>query len=296
MELRVSHRTVTRYSTRVEVAYHCAFLHPRDGGRQRVTDFALSIDPAPSHQADSADSFGNLRTEFALYEPHEILIVQAESRVWLEPRPVPPEASSSMAWDAIASGLRYTLGGSFQPASEFVFASPHVPSIPALGAYAAPDFAPGRPYLQAAIALMERIHRDFAYETGVTEVGTPLAEVFRQRRGVCQDFAHVMLGTLRALGLPARYVSGYLLTHPLPGQCRLTGSDASHAWVSIWCPVLGWVDLDPTNDVMPDGGHVTVAIGRDYGDVMPLRGVIRGGAEHALEVSVDVAPQVERAA
>jgi len=295
MELRVSHETVTRYSTRVEVAYHYAFLHPRDGGRQRVTDFALSIDPAPSHRADSPDSFGNLRTEFALYEPHEILIVHAESRVWLEPRHEPPAVSSSTAWDVVASGLRYALGGSFQPASEFVYASPHVPLIPALRAYAAPDFAPGRPYLQAAIALMERIHSDFAYETGVTEVGTPLAEVFQQRRGVCQDFAHLMLGMLRAHGLPARYVSGYLLTQPLHGEPRLTGADASHAWVSIWCPVLGWVDLDPTNAVLPDGGHVTVAIGRDYGDVMPLRGVIRGGAEHALEVSVDVLPLVERA-
>jgi transglutaminase-like putative cysteine protease len=296
MELRVSHQTITRYSTRVEVAYHCAFLHPRDMGRQRVADFALSIDPSPSHRTNAPDSFGNLRTEFALYQPHEILAVQAESRVWLEPRPEPLPVSSSAAWDSVASGMRYSLGGSFKPASEFVFASPHVPLMPALRAYAAPDFTPHRPYLEAAIALMERIHGDFAYEPGVTDVDTPLREVFQQRRGVCQDFAHLMLGMLRALGLPARYVSGYLLTRPLPGQARLTGADASHAWVSIWCPELGWVDLDPTNSVLPDGGHVTVAIGRDYGDVMPLRGVIRGGAEHVLEVLVDVAPVVERAA
>jgi transglutaminase-like putative cysteine protease len=296
VELHVSHRTVTRYSSRVEVAYHCAFLHPRDGGRQKVRDFAMAIDPQPSHRASAPDSFGNLRTEFALYVPHEVLTVHTESRVWLEPRPAPPNDAASTAWDTVAAGLCYVLGGSFQPAGEFVFASPYVPLDRSLRDYAATDFRAGRPYLQAAIALMERVHADFAYEPGVTDIGTPLDEVFRQRRGVCQDFAHLMLGMLRSLGLPARYVSGYLLTQPLPGKARLTGADASHAWVSIWCPALGWVDLDPTNAVLPDASHVTVAVGRDYGDVVPLRGVIRGGADHVLDVAVDVVPVVERAA
>ena len=296
IELRVSHRTVTRYSSRVEVAYHCAFLHPRDGGRQKVREFTMAIDPLPSHRASAPDSFGNLRTEFALYVPHEALTVSAESRVWLEPRPVPPDDAKSAAWDVVSADLRYVLGGSFQPAGEFVFASPYVPLDRSLRDYAAPDFRAGRPYLQAAIALMERVHADFSYEPGVTDIDTPLVEVFRKRRGVCQDFAHLMLGMLRALGLPARYVSGYLLTQPLPGKARLMGADASHAWVSIWCPVLGWVDLDPTNAVLPDASHVTVAVGRDYGDVVPLRGVIRGGADHVLDVAVDVVPVVERAA
>jgi len=296
VELRVSHQTTTRYASRVEVAYHCAFLHPRSDGRQRVTDFALTVDPAPSHRADAPDSFGNCRTEFALYVPHETLIVHAVSRVWLEPAPVPPDAAASAPWDAVAVALRYTLGGAFQPASEFAFESPYVPLDRALLEYAAPDFPPGRPYLEAAVALMRRIHADFDYEPGVTDVSTPLAEAFRQRHGVCQDFAHLMLGMLRSLGLPARYVSGYLLTQPRPGQARLTGADASHAWVSVWCPRLGWVDLDPTNAVLPDASHVTVAYGRDYGDVAPLRGVIRGGADHELDVAVDVVPLAARAA
>ena len=296
IELHVTHETVTRYSSRVEVAYHCAFLHPREGQRQRVSDYTLAIDPTPSHRAEAPDSFGNLRTEFALYVPHDALTVRAESRVWLEPRGAPPLALSGVAWDTVASSLRYSIVGSFEQASEFVFESPYVPLDRALRDYAVTDFVPGRPYLHAAIALMERVHADFAYEPGVTDVSTPLVEVFAQRRGVCQDFAHLMLGMLRALGLPARYVSGYLLTQPLPGQARLTGADASHAWVSIWCPDLGWVDLDPTNAVLPDAGHVTVAIGRDYGDVMPLRGVIRGGADHELDVSVGIIPVVDRAA
>jgi transglutaminase-like putative cysteine protease len=289
-ELLVSHRTVTRYSSRVEVAYHCAFLQPRATASQQVTRYTITIDPQPSHVANAADSFGNVRTEFALYEPHEQLSVHAESRIVLQAREKRLDAERSTPWDTVASALRYALGGTYLPASEFVFASPYVPPVAALADYARQDFTAGRPYLQAAIALMARIHADYAYDASATEVSTPLLEVFEQRRGVCQDFAHLMIGMLRSLGLPARYVSGYLLTQPRPGQARLAGADASHAWLSIWCPQLGWVDLDPTNDMLPELSHVTVATGRDYGDVMPLRGVIRGGADHALEVAVDVAP------
>ena len=296
VELVVSHRTETHYSARVEVAYHCAHLSPRQDERQRVVDVQLMIEPPPSQCASTRDSFGNVRTEFALYVPHEMLSVSVQSRVWVTPRPGPLDPSASAAWEDVASGLRYSLDASFRPASEFVFASPYVPLLTALHDYAQPIFTPDRSYLDAAIALMEQVHGDFAYESGVTEVDTPLIDAFRLRRGVCQDFAHLMLGMLRSLGLPARYVSGYLQTQPPPGQPRLLGADASHAWISIWCPVLGWVDLDPTNAVMPDASHVTVAVGRDYGDVVPLRGVIQGGASHTLEVSVDVIPAVERAA
>lgn len=295
-ELVVTHRTVTHYAARVEVAYHCAHLIPRQDGRQRVVDAQLMIDPTPSQCANTRDSFGNVRTEFALYVPHETLEVGIQSRVWIAPRPEPLDPAASAPWEAVASGLRYTLDASFCPASEFVFASPYVPLLTALHEYAQPSFTPGRSYLAAAMALMETVHRDFTYEPGVTEIDTPLIDAFRLRRGVCQDFAHLMLGMLRSLGLPARYVSGYLQTQPPPGQARLLGADASHAWISIWCPVLGWVDLDPTNAVVPDASHVTVAVGRDYGDVVPLRGVIQGGASHTLDVAVDVAPAVERAA
>ncbi len=296
VELVVSHRTVTEYSARVEVAYHCAHLSPRQDARQRVDEFQLTIDPPPSRCTNTLDSFGNVRTEFALYVPHETLAVNVQSRVSIAPRQRPLDSSVSAPWETVASGLRYALDTSFLPASEFVFGSPYVPLVPALRDYAQPSFAPGRGYLAGAIALMEQIHRDFTYEPGVTEVGTPLIEAFRLRRGVCQDFAHLMLGMLRSLGLPARYVSGYLQTRPPPGRERLLGADASHAWVSIWCPILGWVDLDPTNAVVPDASHVTVAVGRDFGDVVPLRGVIQGGASHTLEVSVDVTRAVGRAA
>ena len=181
---------------------------------------------------------------------------------------------------------------STQPACEFVFESPFVPRLEALQTYARPSFPAGRSLLDGADDLMRRIHVDFAYDGEATEVHTPLSEVLRLRRGVCQDFAHVMIGALRSLGLPARYVSGYLLTEPPPGMPRLLGADASHAWVSAWCPQAGWVDFDPTNAVRPgeQRTHVTLAWGRDYGDVIPLRGVIRGGGAHRLSVAVSVLP------
>ena len=296
VRLDVTHTTVAHYSARVEVAYHCAHLSPRDEARQQVIEFDLTIDPAPAQCSSSRDAFGNARTEFALHVPHDELTVRAHSRVALTPRERPVDATASVPWEALASSLRYAVGASFQPAAEFVFASPSVPLIVPLRDYAAATFTSKRPYVAGAVELMERIHRDFTYESGVTDVRTPLAEAFGERRGVCQDFAHLMLGMLRALGLPARYVSGYLLTQPPPGQARLLGADASHAWVSVWCPALGWVDLDPTNAVLPDDGHVTLAVGRDYGDVTPLRGVILGGASQTVDVAVNVAPVIEKAA
>jgi transglutaminase-like putative cysteine protease len=295
VRLDVTHTTDASYSARVEVAYHCAHLTPRNDDHQHVDAFRLVIDPLPSQSSSLQDSFGNVRTDFALYLPHETLSVTARSRVALTPRE-PVDPASSEPWEAVAASLRYSVSASFQPASEFVFASPNVPLLPPLRQYAAPSFTPGRSLLAGAIELMERIHHDFAYEPGATDISTPLAQAFKDRRGVCQDFAHLMLSMLRGLGLPARYVSGYLLTRPPPGQPKLLGADASHAWISVWCPKLGWVDLDPTNALLPDTGHVTLAIGRDYGDITPLRGVIQGGASHTLEVAVDVAPVVARAA
>lgn len=288
--LQVTHETVTSYSARVDVGYHVAHLFPRADARQQVDDFELAIEPVPSHLSSAPDVFGNLRTCFALYVPHTELTVRASSTVSLAPRGAPPEPAASAPWDDIAVSLHYSAGAAFRPESEFSYASPFVPLLAELRAWAEPVFAPGRPCLDAALELMHRIHREYAYESGATEVTTPLAEVVRERRGVCQDFAHLMLGALRAFGLPARYVSGYLLTTPPAGQARLLGADASHAWISVWCPVHGWVDLDPTNDVLPDTGHVTLAVGRDFGDVTPLRGVILGGAEHTLEVAVSVVP------
>ena len=288
-ELRVTHDTTTIYGARVAVACHVAHLVPRRTPRQELREFDLRIEPSPSQQSSGSDVFGNARHCFALYVPHETLLVRSSCRVRLLPAPA-ADASATAAWDDLAASLRYRAGAPFEPAAEFVYPSPFVPQLGALRQYADASFAAGRPVLDGAIDLMRRIHDDFVYKDGATEIGTPLLEVFMLRRGVCQDYTHVMIGCLRALGLPARYVSGYLLSEPPPGRERLLGADASHAWVSVWCPPLGWIDLDPTNDVRADTSHVTLAIGRDYGDVMPLRGVIQGGGEHSLKVAVSVVP------
>jgi transglutaminase-like putative cysteine protease len=207
--------------------------------------------------------------------------------------------TSAVSWEEVRERLRYHRGGAYDPAAEFVFASPHVPRHDSFLAYAQPSFTPGRPLLQAARELMERIHADFVYEPEATDVSTPALEALAMRRGVCQDFAHVMLACLRSLALPARYVSGYVLTQPSPGTARLAGSDASHAWVSVYLPSHDgageWADLDPTNCRSPGEDYVVLATGRDYSDVSPVRGVIHGGARHELHVAVTVAPAEGRA-
>jgi len=291
VRLHVVHDTTYTYESRVDGGYHAAHLAPLATARQQVLDSAIDIAPRPSHTAATRDAFGNTLTSFALYAPHDALKVRATSTVRIA-APTPGVARErSTRWEEVAALCRYRLGAPFVPAVEFVFASPMVPPLAALRAYGAACFAPGTPVLAGAHALMRRIHEEFRYESGVTEIATPLAEVFAKKHGVCQDYAHVMIAAMRMLGLPARYVSGYLLTTPPRGQARLLGADASHAWVQAWCPRFGWLDLDPTNAVLPDTGHVTLAIGRDYGDVVPLRGVIRGGGEHTLKVAVSVVPQ-----
>lgn len=288
--LRVVHETTYRYSPRVDIAYHLACLMPQSGHSQQVADAELMIEPKPAQESTSTDAFGNLRTYFALLTPHDVLRVRAESRVVVTPRHEDLVPAASVRWETVRETLRYRVRAPFWPASDFLFASPFVPLLDELRRYAAVSFPAGRRLVEGAIDLMQRIHADFVYEPASTAINTPLAEVFAQRRGVCQDYTHVMLGGLRALGLPAAYVSGYLLTQPPAGQGRLVGADASHAWVSLWCPQLGWVDLDPTNDMVVGNAHVTLAVGRDFGDVTPLRGVIRGGAEHAMKVAVSVTP------
>lgn len=288
--LRVVHETTYRYAPRVDIAYHLACLTPQSGHAQQVAGAELLVEPMPAQRRTAADAFGNLRTWFALFTPHDALRVRAESRVVVTPRFDAFEPQASARWEQVCSALRYRVRAPFWPAADFLYASPFVALLDELRIYAQPSFPAGRRLMAGAIELMHRIHADFEYRPQSTSIGTPLAQVFAQRSGVCQDFAHVMLGCLRTLGLPAAYVSGYLLTEPPPGQRRLLGADASHAWVSVWCPQLGWVDLDPTNDVVVGSTHVTLAVGRDFGDVTPLRGVIRGGAEHAMQVAVSVLP------
>lgn len=298
--LDVTHETRYAYGARVDLAQHLAYLRPRALPGQQVQDVRIEIEPAPSHWTQGRDVFGNPRDAFALYVPHDALRVLARSRVLLTSKSRAAGGAAgaqraeldSLAWDRVAQDCRYRAGAPFLPASEFVFESPFVPYLSALREFAAASMPAGRPLLQAASELMYRIHADFAYDGSATDVHTPLLQVLQQRSGVCQDFAHLMIGALRSMGLPARYVSGYLLTQPPPGQQRLLGADASHAWVAVWCPPQGWVNFDPSNAVLPDAAttHVTLAIGRDYGDVMPLRGVIRGGGTHSLSVAVSVVP------
>ena len=286
--LAVSHVTEYAYSARVELAHHIAHLTPQSAPNQDVDEYELTIDPAPNDVRSGTDSFGNVRSYFSIYAAHERLHVEAASRLRLRDRHPQLDCSASPDWEAVRDSLQYRATQAYVPASEFVFPSPYVPRNRALANYALASFAPGRPLLEAAIELMHRIHADFRYAPASTEVSTPVLEAFRARTGVCQDFSHVMIGCLRSIGVPARYVSGYLLTETATDRPRPIGADASHAWVSVFCPVNGWVDLDSTNDVIPRANHVTVALGRDYGDVTPLRGVIRGGGDHTLEVAVRV--------
>ena len=297
MKLRVIHETVYQYTPAVQNAQHMAHLRPRTGVVQRVLTHALQIDPAPAQCEATQDVFGNTRAFFSLPFTHERLLVRAETLLETTP---PPPAPPGEPWEAVRERLAYRRGMPYHPATEFSFASPYIPRHADFVAYAQASFAPGRPLMDAARDLMARIHADFAYTAHATDAGTPALESLRLRRGVCQDFAHVMIGCLRSLGLAARYVSGYLLTAPPPGQPRLVGADASHAWVSVWSPTAGrdgdtpdsaaWWDLDPTNDRAAGEDYVTLAIGRDYADVSPLRGVIHGGDHHVLQVGVTVEP------
>ena len=291
MLLHVLHETAYDYVPPVRTAQHMAHLKPANTGRQRLLSHRLTVDPEPAQQTEAVDVYGNTRSFFSLQFSHDTLRVLAESLVETAASEVPAD---SQPWQEVTERMRYHRGAQYDPASEFIFASPYVPRDDAFVAYAQPSFPEGRPVVEAARELMQRIHADFEYETTATDVNTPALEALALRKGVCQDLAHVMLGCLRSLGLPARYVSGYLLTEPPAGQPRLVGTDASHAWVALYLPARegpgAWVDFDPTNDRTAGEDYVTLAIGRDYSDVSPMRGVIHGGASHSLRVAVTVTP------
>ncbi|MDE2371574.1 MAG: transglutaminase family protein [Burkholderiales bacterium] len=291
--LEVTHDTRYDYAAPVSLAHHLAHLQPLADAHQELLAFDLEISPEPALLRLRHDAQGNAERHFSLEQPHRRLTVRATSRVRVAPRFAALDAESGPAWDELARRLRYVARAPFLPEVEFALPSPYVPRLHELRGYAAPSFAAGRPLAAAALDLMHRIHADFRYQSQSTAVDTPLAQVWATRRGVCQDFAHLMAGAMRMLGLPVRYVSGYLLTHAPEGGAAMQGADASHAWVQVWCPGTegvpadGWLDLDPTNDLVPGLGHVRLAVGRDFGDVTPLRGVIRGGGgSHVLTVGV----------
>lgn len=298
MLLRVVHETSYRYTPAVETAHHVLALKPADSATQTLQRFALEITPTPATRRDSIDVFGNERTYVSLQSPHPRLQVAATSLVRTQAAPSWEAAAGgalALGWERVRERFRYRAGATHDSASEFVFASPYAPREADFARFAEPSFTPERPLLQAAADLMTRIHHAVRYQSHSTEVGTPPLHALRQGKGVCQDLAHIMVACCRAMGVPARYVSGYLLTHPPPGQPRLIGSDASHAWASIYLPEHGgaasrWLDFDPTNNRAPGEDYVTLATGRDFLDVSPLRGVIRGGARHVLKVAVTVQP------
>jgi transglutaminase-like putative cysteine protease len=288
---RVEHETCYRYGGTVTTSHHVAYLRPRSlGDRQQVAWSALEVDPGPARITRRRDYFGNEVDYFAILKPHIELRVVGRSLVSVRGRERTPDLETSPAWEAVRDGLVYRKAWRPGEGAQHIYASPRVPLTPQLAEYARPSFPTGRPFAAAAADLMRRIHAEFRFDPRATTLSTPVDRVLAEQRGVCQDFAHLQIACLRSLGLPARYVSGYLLTNPPPGRERLVGADASHAWVSVPSPGLGWLDLDPTNGVLPSDGHVTLAWGRDYGDVSPLRGVILGGAEHELEVAVNVTP------
>ncbi len=295
MKLQVTHETRYDYEPAVETAQHMAFLKPVDTPFQRLVSHALEISPHPAQMSEALDVFGNTRCFFSLQSPHLQLKVVAHSVVDTHALPTPP---SSITWEQTREMFRYQSGMRFEADAEFVFASPFCPHHEAFAAYAQPSFAAGVGVLAAAQDLMRRIFTDFLYESQSTEINTPALEALAQRKGVCQDFAHIMISCLRSMGIPARYVSGYLLTLPPPGMVKLKGSDASHAWGAVYVPDLPagerWCDLDPTNNRAgwhsPGEDYVTLAVGRDFADVSPIRGVIHGGASHTLAVAVTVEP------
>jgi transglutaminase-like putative cysteine protease len=287
---KIDHETRYVYESTVVTSQHVAWLEPRQVSCQVNRSYELAIDPAPLRVIRRVDYFGNIVHHFELLRPHHELRVSSRGVVEVQARAMRVTPGASPAWEQVRAALRHPSGEVARDVAQFVFESPQVATTLDISTFARASFSNGRPVLEAAIALMHRIHEEFTFDTTATNPATPVSKVLADRRGVCQDFAHFQIACLRSLGLAARYVSGYLLTDPPPGQPRLIGADASHAWLSVYCPAHGWVDLDPTNDVIVDRRHVTIAWGRDYGDVTPLRGVLLGGDDHQLFVGVSVVP------
>lgn len=288
MLYRIKHRTTYKYASPVSLGNHVACLKPRSYANNLLLSNTVHVSPAPETMTERADYFGNIQSFFTVHQPHQQLTVESISEVRRSGGATPElleslpwEESTLLADDHTSAGL---------DAYQYQFESPRIRIRADFAAYARECFTPGRRMSEALSELTSRIHRDFRFDSKVTTVRTTAEEVFKKRSGVCQDFAHVQISCLRSIHLAARYVSGYLRTYPPPGKSRLIGGDASHAWISAYCRGAGWLDADPTNDVAPTDGHVTVAWGRDYGDVSPLRGLILGGGGNSLQVDVDMEP------
>ena len=289
MIYNVLHRTTYRYKYPVSVGDHVACLKPRSFVNNLLLGNQISITPAPRTITERIDYFGNVLCFFTVQHPHKELVVESRSKVKID-EDQRHNVATSLPWEESAQQLVQDRSPDALEACQFQFESPRIRVHQEFAEYALQSFLPGRPMREALWDLTTRIHKDFRFDSKVTNVRTTVEEVFKKRRGVCQDFAHVQIACLRSIHVAARYVSGYLRTFPPPGKPRLVGADASHAWVSAYCRESGWLDMDPTNNVEPTDGHVTLAWGRDYSDVSPLRGLILGGGNHTLEVAVDLEP------
>jgi transglutaminase-like putative cysteine protease len=294
MIFEVSHKTVYHYTAPVAQAHHLVHLSPRPHPRQRVIRHTLLVEPAPAARSDFIDYFGNPASTLSIESNHNELLIHSRCVVEVMPPPV-LDLDASEPWDRVAASLAPARKAYDIEVAQYLMPSHHTIITPRLIAFAEPFFAPGRPILQCARDLTSAIFKGFAYDNAAPDIATTIDEVLKIRRGVCQDFAHLLIGAMRAYGLPARYVSGYLLTYPAPGKEKLVGADASHAWVSVWAPEIGWVDFDPTNDLIPREEHITIAYGRDFQDVSPVTGVLLGGGKHKIDVSVDVSPALTAA-
>ncbi len=292
----IRHDTTYRYDQPVGESHQLLRLAPRDLPWQQCVAHRLEITPEPTHSRDFVDSFGNTVRALHFEADHDLLSVRSESWVELQSRTLPP-VEDSPPWESVRDMLRYQAGRRMDPdtlfATAFLFESTDVRLKRDFADYAGERFTPGLPLLAAVEHLMQRIFEEFIFDPEATEVSTPVTEVFASKRGVCQDFAHLMISCLRSLGIAARYMSGYLLTRPPPGRPRLIGADATHAWVSVFVPGLGWADFDPTNAVRPDLEHITIGWGRDFSDISPMRGVLLGGGGHEPEIAVTVVPEDE---
>ena len=285
MRYRVSHVSRYTYGRPVDLAAHMLHLRPRPLPWQTIVSDRILTEPDGARRRDAQDHFGNMVTWLFLDRPHADFVVTAESVVEVS---FPPPPAQTLPWEAVVNAAREPGAG---PAAEYRFNSPMAPAIAETRAFALGSFTKGRPIVDALCDLNTRIYTEFRFRAGVTTISTPVSQVMKRREGVCQDFSHLMVSALRGLGLPARYVSGYIRTKPPPGKPRRQGADQSHAWVGAWLgPEHGWVNLDPTNGIVVRDEHVLLGWGRDYGDVSPVLGVILGGGAHHLSVAVDLEP------
>lgn len=287
MRYRVTHTTEFIYEARVGLCYNEARVLPRGLPQQEVLTAGLQIEPMPHDYYERFDYFGNRTAYFSIQQPHDQLLVTAQSEVETSARTLEEEAAR-LSWEMAREQLRDLRSTEAIDALQFVLDSPTVVTNDLILNYALPSFAPGRSLVDAVHDLMQRIFHEFKYDPEFSTIATPLKDVLEHRSGVCQDFAHLAIGCLRSMGLAARYVSGYIETEPPPGEEKLVGADASHAWFSVFLPGFGWLDFDPTNNQLPGDRHITVAWGRDFADVTPLKGVAFGSGEHELKVAVDV--------